>query len=105
MMCKSYFLCGVLGLLIGVKVGAIETADYAVQVSATAQASPPQITLSWPQGSVGAPSSYIVSRKLRDATFWGPGVSLAGSTTSYMDADVAVGGTYEYQVKKVGLGY
>src|SRR5262249_47915716 len=102
---KSFFVCGILGLLSGGSAPAVQTSDYAVQVSATSQASPPQITLSWPQDSSGAPLSYIVSRKLRDATFWDAGVSLPGTTTTYTDSNVTVGGAYEYQVKKVGLGY
>src|SRR6266511_1449514 len=84
---KSFFVCEVLGLLICTSARALQTSDYAVQVSATVQASPPQITLTWPQDSSGAPSSYVVSRKLRDATFWDSGVSLAGATTSYTDSN------------------
>ncbi|MCI0534754.1 MAG: hypothetical protein L0Z50_05960, partial [Verrucomicrobiales bacterium] len=102
---KPFFVLGTLGLLAGVNVRAIQTSDYAVQVTATAQASPPRITLAWPQDSSGAPSSYVVSRKLRDAAFWGPGVSLPGTTTTYTDENVSLGGAYEYQVKKLAAGY
>ena len=37
--------------------------EYAVQVSATVQVSPPQIVLSWPQDVIGVPNSYTVYRK------------------------------------------
>ncbi|HXG47311.1 MAG TPA: C25 family cysteine peptidase, partial [Methylomirabilota bacterium] len=78
---------------------------YAVQVSATAQTSPPQITLTWPADPYGA-TSYTVYRKTKESTSWGTGASLSGSATSYVDSNVAVGGSYEYQIVKQGsLGY
>ena len=86
------------------------TWEYSVQVSATAQASPAQITLSWPQDAVVAPTSYTVYRKAPGATSWGAGTSLPGTATGYTDTSVAVGAVYEYQVAKVtstynGYGY
>jgi hypothetical protein len=78
---------------------------YAVQISATAQSSPPRIVLSWPQDQYGA-NSYTVYRKTKDSGSWGTGTTLPGSTTSYADNNVAVGGAYEYQiVKQASLGY
>lgn len=78
---------------------------YAVQISASVQSSPPRITLSWPQDQYGA-NSYTVCRKAKDATSWGSGTTLPGSATSYVDNNVVVGGTYEYQIVKAGtLGY
>ena len=61
------------------------TWEYAVQVSATVQTSPPQITLTWPQDSVSPVSSYTVYRKALDGTSWGTGTMLPGSTTNYVD--------------------
>src|SRR6266446_10773540 len=86
------------------------TWDYAVEASATVQASPPQITLSWPQDTYAAPSSYTVYRKAPGATSWGTGTTLAGTATSYTDTSVAVGTVSEYQITKVtstynGYGY
>src|SRR6185436_12064130 len=84
--------------------------EYAVQVSASAQSSPAQITLSWPQDTQTTPSSYVVYRKSPNATSWGTGTTLSGSATSYLDSSVTVGSTYEYQVVKntssyTGYGY
>jgi hypothetical protein len=86
------------------------TWEYSVQVSATVQTSPAQITLSWPQDQCMAPTSYTVYRKSLNGVCWGTGVSLPGTATSYTDTSVASGGTYEYQIVKVtsrynGYGY
>ena len=54
-------------------VRADSTWEFSVQVSATVQASPPQITLSWPQDSYILPNSYTVYRKAPSATSWGSG--------------------------------
>jgi hypothetical protein len=77
---------------------------YAVQISATVQASPPRIQLHWEPDPYGA-RSYTVSRKGRNATGWGPGTVLPGHATGFMDANVVAGGHYEYQVVKAGEGY
>src|SRR5882762_6768369 len=86
------------------------TWNYAVQVSATVQVSPPQISLSWPQDTAAIPSSYTVYRKAPGATSWGTGTTLAGSATTYTDTSAAVGSAYEYQIVKnagtyTGYGY
>ncbi len=78
---------------------------YAVQLSASVQLDPPQITLNWVPDTYGA-DSYVVYRKLMDENSWGPGISLPGWTTTFTDEQVAVGGAYEYQVvKNATLGY
>lgn len=82
-----------------------DTWNYAVQVSATVQTSPPKITLTWPQDLDYKPSSYTVYRKLATDTSWGTGKALSGSTLSYSDTNVAVGGAYEYQIVKVTSAY
>src|SRR5262249_37065512 len=77
------------------------TADYAVQLSASVQTNPAQITLSWvhdPQASV-----YTVYRKSRDASSWGSGTTLQGASSTYADSNVAVGGAYEYRVDKTAV--
>jgi len=57
--------------------GAVEmTWEYSVQVSATVQTSPPQITLSWPQDQNVFPNSYTVYRKAPGDSSWGAGVNL-----------------------------
>src|SRR5437588_6848703 len=81
------------------------TWDYAVLVSAGVRASPPQITLSWPQDTAAVPDSYTVYRKSLSATSWGAGTVLAGAVTSFTDNNVAVGASYEYQVFKTNAAY
>ncbi len=86
------------------------TWNYAVQVEATVQSSPAQISLSWPQDTSVTPVSYTVYRKTPSATAWGSAVALAGTATNYVDTTVAAGTAYEYQVVKnsgsyTGYGY
>ncbi len=89
-----------------ISVHAVEaTWEYAVQVSAVVQSSPPQISLSWPQDTVVQPSSYTVYRKGLLDTSWGAGTVLSGTTTSYVDNNVVDGSAYEYQVVKATSAY
>src|SRR5262245_16195663 len=81
------------------------TWDYSVQVSSTVQTSPARITLNWPQATDGVPSSYTVYRKAPNATSWGAGTTLSGSTTTYTDTSVSTGQTYEYRIDKAAGGY
>jgi hypothetical protein len=81
------------------------TWNYAVQISATVQSAPPQITLPWPQDDYGAIHYTVYSKAKGDAS-WGNGTVLAGTTTNYTDTSVVVGATREYQiVKDATLGY
>ncbi len=75
---------------------------YSVQVSASVQAAPPQIVLSWPQDPLPI-LGYTVFRKAPGDSDWGSGTPLPGGTTSYTDRNVATGVTYEYQIVKQGL--
>ncbi len=81
------------------------TWEYAVQLSATAQESPPQITLHWVQDSIATPISYTVYRKALTDTSWGAGTVLPGEVTSFVDNNVTLGAAYEYQVFKQAAGY
>ena len=73
--------------------------ERSVQVSATTQTSPPQITLNWVQDS-GA-TEYVIHRKGLNDTNWGnPIATLSGSATSYADNNVQVGIGYEYAIFK-----
>jgi hypothetical protein len=81
------------------------TWNYAVQISATVQSSPPRITLSWPQDDYGA-NNYTVFRKAKNDTDWGTGTLLPGTQTNFVDNSVSVGTNYEYQVVKAStVGY
>ena len=81
------------------------TWEFSVQASATVQAAPPQITLNWPQDQYTVPNTYTVYRKAPGDGSWGAGTTLAGTTTSYTDNNVAAGTAYEYQIVKVGPAY
>jgi hypothetical protein len=88
----------------------VNTKEFSVQLSAAVQENPPQITLIWPQDSCATPDTYIVYRKLPQATSWGKGTTLPGKSTAYVDKDVTTGRAYEYQVVKkasqyTGYGY
>ena len=89
-------------LMFGFTAQADDDFIYAVQLSAVVQTSPAQISLSWPTDPYGA-SNYIVYRKAKSDTSWGSGTTFPASTTSYVDNNVAVGGTYEYQVLENAL--
>jgi hypothetical protein len=82
--------------------------DYTVQISASVQAAPPRIVLSW----VRDPRSISLEfyRKSRDATDWGVPIALAANATNYVDSNVVVGSAWEYRVSKwtgdyAGEGY
>ena len=77
-----------------------------MQISATVQVSPPQITLHWQPDEYGA-NSYSIYRKAKDDASWPTAhTTLPGSVTNFTDTTVAVGSTYEYQiVKAAALGY
>lgn len=98
--------CAALGVLLAHAIHAVEpTWVYSVEVSATVQTSPPQITLSWPRDTTTAPNNYVVYRKSKDATSWGSGTTLAGTTTRYADNNVSAGSAYEYQIVKNTSAY
>jgi hypothetical protein len=89
---------------------AVQTKDYAVQISATVQTSPAKITLNWVQDTSGVPTNYTVSRKLKNETSWNILATLSGATLSYDDNNVSSGNTYEYKIMRAmsdhsGYGY
>src|SRR5687767_10885622 len=78
---------------------------YSVQISASVQTSPAQITLTWTPDQYGA-HRYEVYRKAKGATGWNHLTTLSGTTYSYVDQGVGVGDAYEYQIIKPGVpGY
>jgi hypothetical protein len=87
-----------------------ETWTYSVEISATVQASPPQITLHWENDDIYGVTNFTIYRKAKNATAWNLLTSVNGSTFSWTDPNVSVGSTYEYQMFKgasghVGYGY
>lgn len=88
---------GILIILPVVSRGAVR--DYAVEVSATVQESPPRIDFTWVADETA--DYYHIFRKAVDDTEWtGPIATLDGSATSFSDTDIAVGEAYEYSFRK-----
>lgn len=82
--------------------------DYAVQLSATVQTSPPRIQLNWVNDANAI--AYTVYRKLKSDTVWTQLASYAGNVLTHPDSFVSVGAVYEYKVTKTtpllsGVGY
>lgn len=90
-------------LLFGISAGDAQTCqDYAVQLSATTQASPPSITLKWRKIPFGTPV-YYVYKKAKTATSWGTALStITTGDTTYQDNAVIVDSVYEYSVNASG---
>lgn len=79
--------------------------DFAVMISATPQASPAQINLTWPVDPTA--TEYRISRKLAaDTSFTTLATITSGAATlaHYLDNTVAVGTGYEYEVRRVISG-
>ncbi len=85
-------------LLLQTPLAAQPAADYAVQLGASTQVSPPRITLSWKRitGSTG----YTVSRKGKTETAWTSLATLTAADSTYIDASVIADSAYEYKVSK-----
>jgi hypothetical protein len=87
-----------------------ETWTYTVEINATVQTSPPQITLHWQNDDIYGVTNFTIYRKAKAATSWNFLTNLNGSTFTWTDPNVSIGSTYEYQVFKgaaghVGYGY
>jgi hypothetical protein len=75
------------------------TRDFAVEVSATVQESPPRIDFSWVVDD--SATEYRIYKKAVEETVWtGPIALLDGDATSFSDSDVEVGVAYEYSFRK-----
>ena len=102
--------CAGLGLLLTCAITPLSrasetTVDYSVQASASVQSEPARIILHWPQDSCATPQTYTIYRKAPDAGSWGKGVTVAGTSTEYVDANVQPGTVYEYQIVKAAAKY
>ncbi|HEV8542062.1 MAG TPA: chitobiase/beta-hexosaminidase C-terminal domain-containing protein [Verrucomicrobiae bacterium] len=72
--------------------------DYAVELTATVNADPPEIQLLWPGDQYAR--KYTVNRKLRDEKTWTPIGTADGPDAGFSDRSLAIGHAYEYQVIK-----
>lgn len=81
------------------KVYSQPAAEKAVRVSASAQKSPPRITLNWPR-NLDAKNNTIYRKKVGE-TSWGSALaSLPGDAVSYADTGVSSGIKYEYRIEQ-----
>jgi hypothetical protein len=72
-----------------------------VQLSATTQKTPGQITLDWVND--GSAVNYQVYRRSNTSSPWGSALSILGSTVNtYVDNGVSAGVAYEYRIVKSG---
>src|SRR5438132_215115 len=78
--------------------------DCSVELWATVQSSPPQITLNWL--SSATTTNYAIGRKPKASNAWTTIVpTLAGGATQYVDNTVSPGVEYEYGVVRSGTNY
>ena len=71
--------------------------DYAVELSATVQVTPPKITLKWKP--IPTVTIYWVYKKAKSGSIWSTSlVTLTATDSSYDDLSVIVDSAYEYQV-------
>src|SRR5262245_42578348 len=74
----------------------VDPRSYAVMVSADVQTSPAKINLIW--DSDAQATGYSISRRGQNS--WEQVGSVGGNVNAWSDANVTLGGTYEYRVAK-----
>lgn len=91
------------GLLLSFSaVHAQTTEDLAVELSATVQTSPAQVTLHWKMLTVDTPV-YHIWKKAKTSTSWGTEIAILPATDSaFTDTAVIIDSAYEYQVWALG---
>ncbi|MBN1879641.1 hypothetical protein JW823_05990 [bacterium] len=105
-MIRSSVSIAILAAILCVLTGSHSTAairDYAVEVSATCNADPPQIDFTWPMDA-GATQYWVFRKAPGDNSFGEPYAILQSTATEFSDTNVAVGQAYEYSFRKT-LGY
>ncbi len=82
----------------------LQSAKYAVQVSAAVQNEPTQITLQWPKANC---LSYVIYRRAFGEKRWTttPAAVLKGDAVSFIDRKVKAGVQYEYRVDRFAEKY
>jgi len=75
-------------------------ADYAIQLTATVQASPAQITISWKP--VATATSYALNKKAKTSGTWAFLKSVPATDSSYTDTKVITDSAYEYSIEAAG---
>lgn len=91
-------LLALISVLCGLHGRAQTAADYAIQVQATVQVAPPQVSLIWRK--IPGATGYTLQKKAKGTTAW---ASLASITdTFYNDLAVKSDSIYEYRIYNTG---
>jgi hypothetical protein len=77
--------------------------DRAVELTSVVQETPPAITLQW-TATADTLTSQKVARRLKDRAVWTELATPANDATSYTDAAVTAGVSYEYRVSRTFSG-
>lgn len=78
--------------------------DASVELSATVQADPPRIILSWKSNPNA--NQYFIYRKLKTASSWGSQLdAVPGTENTWIDSTVTRGVSYEYRVSRSGANF
>ena len=87
-------------------VDAQQTKDYAIQITATTQASPASIKLKW-RKVFSDTARFLIYKKAKTALSWPtmPITTITSGDTTYTDNAVIVDSVYEYQIKTNGVSY
>jgi hypothetical protein len=92
-------------ILLSINAFAQNAWDYAIQLTATTQVSPPSITLKWKKVQPGTPI-YHIFKKAKSGTAWGTAIAtVTTGDTTYTDNAVIADSVYEYQVTATGITF
>ncbi len=103
---RFYFTLFIAMLGASIAVDAQQSKDYAIQITATTQVSPPSITLRW-RKVFSDSARFYVYKKSKTATSFpsSPIASIITGDTTFTDNAVIVDSMYEYQIKTTGVSY
>lgn len=83
-----------------------QSKDYAIQITATTQVTPPVITLKWRKVFSDSARFFVYKKKKTDPYFSStPLASITTGDTTFTDNAVIVDSMYEYQIKTTGVSY
>lgn len=99
-MSYRYFFSSFIAILLVNFSQAQTAADYAIQLTATTQESPAQITISW-HPTIGT-TAYGLTKKAKSSNTWTFLKTLPATDTSYTDTKVIADSAYEYSVEAGG---
>jgi hypothetical protein len=92
--------CMLLSLCGAARVGAQTPRDFVIPLTARVAKKPLGITLQWESS---AATSLQLYKRTYGQTAWGSPIPLSPTATSYLDASVSVGTTYEYRLVRQAI--